>query len=248
MRKGATQPEALFIQGRIFFHLVVDFERWSDQDLERKPVAEATKWIQERITTLQHLDYEDVIRGLVMLNFPRNALKYLDTLVDYIRMECENCDFKLNDLKFEYSVEKPDNRALLKNAHLIQYFFNAVIFCVNRMEEEWLLNEAAGFVTVKPKWYQKGGHISLKWTLSEKFKLFPVAQYLHNLALLKPASKQENSNVFFMSFDSMMSGIQEAFNSKKSEVEKLANDQSEMSSYLLDILSVCKKFGTASLV
>ena len=56
--------------------------------------------------------------------------------------------------------------------------------------------------------------------------------YLHNLALLKLASKQENSNVFFMSFDSMMSGIQEAFNSKKSEVEKLANDQSEMSSYL----------------
>ena len=57
------------------------------------------------------------------------------------------------------------------------------------MEEEWLLNEAAGFVTVKPKWYQKGGHISLKRTLSKQFKLFPVVQYLHNLALLKLASK-----------------------------------------------------------
>ena len=232
VREGATQPEVLFVQGRLFYHLFVDFSRWSEQDLGRKPAGEPTMWIQDRITTLQHLEYGNVVRGLVMMNFPRNALKYLDTLVVYIRMECENYEFKLNDLKFEYSVERPDNKALLKNVHLIQYFFNAVTFCVNRMEEEWLLNENAGFVTVKPKWYQKGGHISLKRTLCDQFKLFPVVQYLHNLALLKLASKQESSNVFFTSFDSMMSGIQDAFNLKKSEVEKLANDQSEMSSYL----------------
>ena len=77
-------------------------------------------------------------------------------------MECEKYDFKLNELKFEYSVEKPDNKALLKNAHLIQYFFNSVNFLVARLEEEWSLNEAAGFVTFRPKWYQMGGHISLK--------------------------------------------------------------------------------------
>ena len=33
VRKGATLPEVLFVQGRLFYHLVVDFDKWSDHDL-----------------------------------------------------------------------------------------------------------------------------------------------------------------------------------------------------------------------
>ena len=80
-----------------------------------------------------------MVQSLVMLNFPRSVFRYLDTLVVFIRMECEQYDFELNELKFEYSVDKPDNKALLKNSHLIQYFFNSVNFCVARLKEKWLL-------------------------------------------------------------------------------------------------------------